>query len=208
MGETGYTTFAMQYWYVIFTLCLGLVAIILFNLIAYFYFAKRQPVDPVKIFTDVEQEAEQDLVLNDSSNDGLKYMQDGTPLPVMPDAVSTPALGLRANDELSQFRMDSLQSHNEYREKHNAPPLQYSEDLSMYAQYWAENMAKTNRLVHSPAEWRLKFNNEPLGENVVLTNGFNLTGKGKLLKKKYLLGNMVCISLQLKMSKNALQIAI
>ena len=187
MGETGSTTFAMQYWYVIFTLCLGLVSICLFNLIAYFYFAKRQPVDPVKIFTDVEKEAEEDLIINENTaganNGELKFMPDGTPLPIMPDAVATPAMGLRQNDEVNQFRMDALQSHNEYREKHNAPPLQYSEDLSMYAQYWAENMAKTNRLVHSPPEWRLKYNNEPLGENVVLTNGFNLTGKGN--KQRY-----------------------
>ena len=183
MGETGYTNFAMQYWYAIFTLCLGLVAICLFNLIAYFYFAKRQPVDPVKIFTDVEAEAEQDLVIDETTpgNKDVQFMPDGTPLPVMPDAVATPAYGIRASDEVNQFRMDALQTHNEYRSKHNAPPLQYSEDLSMYAQYWAENMAKTNRLVHSPPEWRLKFNNEPLGENVVLTNGFNLTGKGDFL---------------------------
>jgi len=152
----------------------------------------------VKIFTDVEAEAEQDLVIDETTpgNRDVQYMPDGTPLPVMPDAVATPAIGIRASDEVNQFRMDALQTHNEYRSKHNAPPLQYSEDLSMYAQYWAENMAKTNRLVHSPPEWRLKFNNEPLGENVVLTNGFNLTGKGEFLLidfLKIIYSNCLCL---------------
>jgi hypothetical protein len=171
MPEIGSATFAQQYWYVILTLCLGLLLIILFNLIAYFYFAKRQPVDPVKIFTDVEQELNNDDLSSEPS-----FVKSPPPIP---EAIEL-ADPTGDNYDLSQFRMDALAAHNEYREKHNSPPLQYSEDLSMYAQYWAENMAKTNRLVHSPAEWRLKFNNEPLGENVVLTNGFPLTGKGYL----------------------------
>ncbi len=53
MGETGYTTFAMQYWYVILTLCLGILAIILFNIIVFVYFSKHQPIDPPKLFDGI-----------------------------------------------------------------------------------------------------------------------------------------------------------
>lgn len=172
MGEAGYTTFVLQYWYVILALGLGLLSIILFNIISYFYFTKRQPIDPVKLFSELESEPAQELI---EDREPELYKQ---PTTISTDFVNPDTSSNSENVDLNQFRMESLASHNDFREKHNAPPLQYSEDLSMYAQYWAENMAKTNRLVHSPMEWRTKFNNEPLGENVVLTNGFKLTGKG------------------------------
>jgi hypothetical protein len=41
-------------------------------------------------------------------------------------------------------------------------------------------LAKKDKLVHSPMDWRMKFNKEPLGENVVQTRGIKLTGKIKV----------------------------
>mgnify|MGYP002789180970 CR=1 FL=1 len=37
---------------------------------------------------------------------------------------------------------------------HNAPPLRYSEELGRIAQSWAEKMAQTKRIQHSPSNWR------------------------------------------------------
>ena len=169
MSEIGYTNVWLQFWYVLLTLGIGLISIILFNAITFCYFIRRKPIDPVRLFTELDYE---DETLNEEfienyvgANPGYEeelQLEDDSP----------------ENYDLSKFRMEALETHNDYRAKHYAPPLQYSEELSQYAQYWAENMAKVNKLVSSPSDWRLKFNGEPLGENTVLTNGFKLNGKG------------------------------
>jgi hypothetical protein len=53
MSELGSTNFAQQYYYVILTLCLGIVGICIFNIIAYIYFSRRKPVDVGKFFSDL-----------------------------------------------------------------------------------------------------------------------------------------------------------
>jgi hypothetical protein len=122
MGEEGYTNFAMQYWYVILTLGIGLVLIVLFNLIAFLYFSRRQPIDPIKLFSDLEQ----DPIVEEIPEEQPDFVE--TTYETLPiDRTPTPE-----NGDLNQFRMDALASHNEYRERHNAPPLQYSEELSVY----------------------------------------------------------------------------
>ncbi len=37
-------------------------------------------------------------------------------------------------------------------------------------------MAKNDRLAHSKMAWRMKFNNQQLGENVIQTEGIQLDG--------------------------------
>ncbi|RNA36102.1 Golgi-associated plant pathogenesis-related 1 [Brachionus plicatilis] len=173
MSEIGYTNAWLQFWYVFVALGVGLLSIILFNAITFCYFIRRKPIDPVRLFTDLNDEdesllqKEEEFIENSiGANPGFEEDEN------FEENLSP------ENYDLNQFRMEALEVHNDYRAKHYAPPLQYSEELSQYAQYWAENMAKVNKLVHSPSEWRLKFNGEPLGENVVLTNGFKLGGKG------------------------------
>ena len=47
------------------------------------------------------------------------------------------------------FRAAALKQHNIYRAKHGAPPLILSSQLNDLAQQHAEQLARTNRLVHS-----------------------------------------------------------
>lgn len=174
MGETGSTTFAQQYWYVILTLCLGLTAIIVFNLIAFLYFSRRKSLNTEYVYHELDRqepaiihEEEEEVIQTETS-----FVADR-----QPSVIRSISVLENENTDLGQFRMDAVTTHNEYRSQHNAPPLQISDELSAYAQYWAENMAIKGSLFHSPMDWRLKFNNEPLGENLVMTQGFKLTGK-------------------------------
>jgi uncharacterized protein YkwD len=51
--------------------------------------------------------------------------------------------------DLAAFRAAALKQHNLYRAKHDAPPLVLSTQLNDVAQQYAEQLARTNRLVHS-----------------------------------------------------------
>lgn len=73
------------------------------------------------------------------------------------------------------FGMEALISHNKYRTLHNVPPLEYNENLSKIAQKWADNLAKTQQMQHSPENWR-RYNGVPLGENLAYLYGQPLTG--------------------------------
>nr|XP_023835616.1 Golgi-associated plant pathogenesis-related protein 1-like [Salvelinus alpinus] len=48
-----------------------------------------------------------------------------------------------------QFSEEVLRSHNEYRRKHQAPPLKLSSKLSSDATRYAESLASTRILKHS-----------------------------------------------------------
>jgi uncharacterized protein YkwD len=51
--------------------------------------------------------------------------------------------------DLSAFRAAALKQHNLYRAKHGVPPLVLSTQLNDVAQHYAEQLARTHRLVHS-----------------------------------------------------------
>ncbi|KAJ6641030.1 Cell wall protein PRY3 [Pseudolycoriella hygida] len=63
----------------------------------------------------------------------------------------------------ADFRQDALNLHNQYRKKHNAPPLALSEKV---AQNWAQNMANENRMYHSNGKY---------GENVFMSTDASLS---------------------------------
>ncbi len=75
---------------------------------------------------------------------------------------------------------------NGVRQKYGAPPLQVNEQLSEIAQRWANEMARTGKLEHSPAEMR-NFGRQTLGENYTARFQSELTGKLFLyyFKKKF-----------------------
>ena len=60
--------------------------------------------------------------------------------------------------DLAAFRAAALKQHNIYRAKHGVPPLVLSSQLNGVAQQYAEQLARTNQLVHS--------DNTQLGENL------------------------------------------
>lgn len=191
-NETGYTTFAMQYWYVILTLCLGVVAIIVFNIIVFIYYSKHEPIEPNRLFSDLEKQHKEENGQDENENDSGSEEEDDrlnqilyhnsafdkneeAPMPVIADAILPPRSA--SNDDLDLFREEAMQIHNDYRTDHGVHPLLHSEELAIYAQYWAEELAKIDQLKHSKMEWRMKCKNERLGENVIMTKGIKLNGK-------------------------------
>jgi len=60
--------------------------------------------------------------------------------------------------DLAAFRAAALKQHNIYRAKHGVPPLALSSQLNGVAQQYAEQLARTNQLVHS--------DNTQLGKNL------------------------------------------
>jgi uncharacterized protein YkwD len=69
-------------------------------------------------------------------------------------------INARAPDrlDLAAFRATALKQHNFYRAKHSVPPLVLSAQLNDVAQHYAEQLARTHRLVHS--------GNNQYGENL------------------------------------------
>ena len=68
---------------------------------------------------------------------------------------------------------EALQCHNDYRNKHHAPPLTINKELSAIAQQYADYLAKNDIFEHSDN----KYNNNPLGENLYMCSGTAITGK-------------------------------
>jgi uncharacterized protein YkwD len=60
--------------------------------------------------------------------------------------------------DLAAFRAAALEQHNLYRARHGVPPLVLSTQLNDVAQHYAEQLARTHRLVHS--------GNKHYGENL------------------------------------------
>ncbi|CAM4618298.1 unnamed protein product [Leuciscus chuanchicus] len=52
----------------------------------------------------------------------------------------------------NSFKKEFLETHNQYREQHHAPPLVYSEDLCKAAQLWADHMLEKRSLGHSDTD--------------------------------------------------------
>jgi len=67
-------------------------------------------------------------------------------------------------DENEDFAHTACLAMNAARENHGAPPLEVNSQLSEIAQAWANEMARTGKLEHSPAESR-NFGRQVLGEN-------------------------------------------
>uniref|UniRef100_A0A8C5WMB1 SCP domain-containing protein n=1 Tax=Leptobrachium leishanense TaxID=445787 RepID=A0A8C5WMB1_9ANUR len=52
----------------------------------------------------------------------------------------------------SHFERDFLSSHNVYRKRHGAAPLQFNRDLCQSAQQWADHLLSIRTLKHSSTE--------------------------------------------------------
>ncbi|CAF1202787.1 unnamed protein product [Adineta steineri] len=68
---------------------------------------------------------------------------------------------------LEEFQRQALAEHNFMRAMYNKPALKLTESLNIYAQYWAEQCARTNIIKQSRPEWRLQCNGQSLGENII-----------------------------------------
>ncbi|CAG9804966.1 unnamed protein product [Chironomus riparius] len=59
---------------------------------------------------------------------------------------------------VSEFQVQCLKAHNEYRSKHKVTPLKLSKELCSYAQEWAEHLASKSVMQHR--------NQQKYGENI------------------------------------------
>lgn len=50
------------------------------------------------------------------------------------------------------FQQEFLKAHNNYREKHKAPPMTLNNELSVSAQKWADYLLSKRTLVHSSTD--------------------------------------------------------
>ena len=48
----------------------------------------------------------------------------------------------------TQFQLECLKAHNDYRARHRAPPLKLNKNICNYAQQWANYLASCNRMEH------------------------------------------------------------
>ena len=70
-----------------------------------------------------------------------------------------------ATDKLS--KTDIINTHNDFRYKHDLPPLRWSQDLAEYAQQWVNHLAKTDNcaMKHRPNDKQSPFH-QINGENL------------------------------------------
>ncbi|CAF1101532.1 unnamed protein product [Adineta ricciae] len=97
-----------------------------------------------------------------------------------------------ASEDNEEFTESTLKLLNGYRARHSAEPLTVNEQLCEIAQRWAEQMARTGKLEHSPAEMR-NFGRQTLGENFGASFQAELTGDKMVRKwmkesKRYMYG--------------------
>ncbi|CAF4742284.1 unnamed protein product [Rotaria sp. Silwood1] len=105
-------------------------------------------------------------------------------------AASANDIGVSDPNEI--FAQATLQAINGFRRRYEAQPLELNDQLSEIAQRWAEQMASTGKLEHSPAEWR-NLGRQTLGENYAASFQAELTGEKMVRKwmkegKRYMFG--------------------
>lgn len=74
---------------------------------------------------------------------------------------------------MNEIIKKSLNTHNEYRKRHKAPPLVMDNTMSKMAQTFANTLIKSSKMYHSDD----KLNGVKLGENIYKCWGCKLTGK-------------------------------
>ncbi|CAF0735695.1 unnamed protein product [Adineta steineri] len=97
-----------------------------------------------------------------------------------------------ASEDNDEFAESTLKALNAFRRRHTAEPLGVNEQLCEIAQRWAEQMARTGKLEHSPAEMR-NLGRQTLGENFSASFQSELTGEKMVRKwmkegKRYMFG--------------------
>ncbi|CAF1060605.1 unnamed protein product [Adineta ricciae] len=71
---------------------------------------------------------------------------------------------------LEEFQRQALEEHNNIRTIHNKPLMKLDQSLNLYAQYWAEQCARTNVVKPSKLDWRMHCKGELLDESLVSIN--------------------------------------
>ena len=64
---------------------------------------------------------------------------------------------------MKDFKKDVLEAHNDYRDKHGAPSLKWSNKLATNAQKWAEELSRKSYMMHADQKEE--------GENIACMKG-------------------------------------
>lgn len=70
------------------------------------------------------------------------------------------------------FQQEFLKTHNTYREKHNAPLMTLSDELTASAQKWADHLLSSGTLQHSNTKDGENVYNMNSSAAIKLTGGF------------------------------------
>jgi uncharacterized protein YkwD len=81
--------------------------------------------------------------------------------------VSFPEKSTTNDDGFTQFALEGLKVHNEYRRKHGVPELKLNKEMCRYAQEWADTCSKSGSMCHRA--------NNPWGENIFCVYSSDLT---------------------------------
>jgi uncharacterized protein YkwD len=73
-----------------------------------------------------------------------------------------------ALSQTGDFKSQILERHNEYRAKHNVPPLTWNEEIARFARQWAERLAREDRMYHRSGS--------SYGENIYWQSGGTFNG--------------------------------
>jgi glioma pathogenesis-related protein 2 len=74
---------------------------------------------------------------------------------------------------LTTFRQEALDTHNQLRAKHGAPPMKLSNALNQKAQRWAQNLARLGKLQHSGPGENLYWSTADASGNAVVQNWYD-----------------------------------
>ncbi|XP_055611020.1 uncharacterized protein LOC129757751 [Uranotaenia lowii] len=78
---------------------------------------------------------------------------------------------------VSQFQQQLLSEHNRLRAFHSAGPLRWNPTISKWAQQWAQEIAKRNKLEHRP--------NNKYGENLYAVFGTTTISAAQVVRSWY-----------------------
>ncbi|XP_071053490.1 uncharacterized protein [Onthophagus taurus] len=99
----------------------------------------------VKNVPDVIDETQNQLKQENGDHAAANSLLDGSPLSEI-------------SSEFSQFQLDALKIHNEFRRKHGVPPLKLNKELCDQAKSWATECARLKQMSHR--------RNNKYGENI------------------------------------------
>jgi hypothetical protein len=157
--------FFQQYWYVWLILSIGIVLLIAANVAICCYFNHHKKLNEIDPKTGEKRLYNKEW--------GVTKPQQSLFIPIEQNKQEGAAMIEEYDD--SKFAIEALMSHNQYRIQHGAAPLQANEYLNRAATEWAKELARINKLNHSPDQWR-RYQGSVLGENLAYFVGPVLKG--------------------------------
>ena len=164
-GSDQVNQFFQQYWYVWLILSLGFALLIGANVAICCYFRHHKKLN------EIDPKTGEKRLFNKEW--GMTKPQQTLYVPIEHNKQEGATLVEEYDD--SKFAVEALIAHNQYRFQHGAGPLESNEYLNRAATDWAKELARIQKLNHSPDQWR-RYHGAVLGENLAYFIGPVLTG--------------------------------